>query len=894
MKKILLSAAALLTLLFAASCQKEDFSGADGEFATVTLTVQAPASPVTKAFGDGTSTNLRLDFGVFDENGEVLDALRQTGIEFGAADSEGKRSTTVKVNLAKGKTYHFICWAQDNSLDCYNHADLKAITVDYSKNNAANEEKRDAFYACVKSDIVKADYTQTITLTRPFAQLNVGSDDLKEAEKAGLDTTKLYVELSVTNCPNVLNADFAKQSYTVAGSVEAKFTKAICLATVKDSERINVELNGTPKSYSWLSMNYIFTSVSKDDLKEVTFKLYEEDTLLDTYTKDNVPFQANWRTNLLGRLLTTDGELTVVIDPNFANVHNIYLDAISQAALQTAIDNKVAGTYNVSGYVHAVAAVGTDQEKVTLKDDKDDANPTVTKDYTLSVVGLKSDDTFYQAGDYLVVSVTVDADGKDTCAENHLYHRPAKADDEEVVEPVTPELSLAMEATEPVPADGGKVTVKVTSNVAWTLSLNGSKVAEGSEAVADQTVEVEVSANEKSEEITHTLVLSDVPAEGATATTKTVEFKQAAAEEEEPETTITTVEEFLAADEATDVYYTLKGTITRVANTTYGNFDLTDDTGTVYIYGLLSKDGATDKYWATSGAKLGDDIVISVPRSSFNGTPQGEDAHFIELISPGTRAFYTLSTEVVDFASTGGEQVVAVTAYNTDAAVTASSDNEKFTVSVDGYNVTISSAANELEEKITGNVTVKVGDLTEVVVKVSLAAKPASGVVEGGKADFNTISTTSTSYVEGETTAGWKYVNCAIFKGGTSDSSPAFKMIGDASNRALCMNGKTSAKGTITSPTLTTGCETLKFNYGLPFGDTKIKFTVDIIQNGEIVKTFTVENPSAEKLTKYSFEETINVAGEFQIIFKNLSPSNSTSNKDRTAIWDVEWTGYSE
>ncbi len=535
MKKIFFSAAALLTLLFAASCQKEEFSGADGEFATVTLTVQAPASPVTKAFGDGTTPNLRLDFGVFDENGEVLDALRQTGIEFGAADSEGKRSTTVKVNLAKGKTYHFICWAQDNSLDCYNHTDLKAITVDYSKNDAANEEKRDAFYACVKSDIVNADYTQTITLTRPFAQLNVGSDDLKEAEKAGLDTIKLYVELSVTDCPNVLNADFAKQSYTVAGSVDAKFTKAICPAIVKDSERINVELNGTPKSYSWLSMNYIFTSVSKDDLKKVTFNLYEEDTRLVTYIEDNVPFQANWRTNLLGRLLTTDGELTVVIDPNFANVHNIYLDAISQAALQTAIANKVAGTYNVSGYVHAVAAAGPDQETVTLKDDKDEANPTVIRDYTLSVVGLKADDTFYQAGDYLVVSVTVDAEGEVSNAQNHVYHRPASSDDEEVVEPVTPELSLVVDSTEPVSAGGGKLTVKVTSNVAWTLSLNGSKVAEGSEAVAGQTVEVEVSPNEKTEEITHTLVLSDVPAEGATATTKTVEFKQAAAEAEQPE-----------------------------------------------------------------------------------------------------------------------------------------------------------------------------------------------------------------------------------------------------------------------------------------------------------------------------------------------------------------------
>ena len=357
------------------------------------------------------------------------------------------------------------------------------------------------------------------------------------------------------------------------------------------------------------------------------------------------------------------------------------------------------------------------------------------------------------------------------------------------------------------------------------------------------------------------------------------------------EPTYTTVAEFLAADVDSTTFYTLKGTITRVANTTYGNFDLTDETGTIYVYGLYSEDGATSKYWAASGAQLGDDIVISAVRADFNGSAQAGSARFLGLTSPGTLAFYTVNTNAVDFASAGGEQVIAVTAYNTDAAVTATSDNSAFAVSVNGYDVTVSAAANELEEKVTGNITIKVGDLAETVVKASLAAKPAAGAVEGGSSDFNTISETNTSYVSGETTAGWAYTNCAIFKGGTADSSPAFVMIGDASNRALCMNGKTTAQGTITSPTITTGCGTLKFNYGLPFSDTKIKFTVDIIQNGEIVKTFTVDNSSATKLTKYSFEETIDVAGEFQIAFKNLSPSNATSNKDRTAIWDVEWTG---
>ena len=91
-----------------------------------------------------------------------------------------------------------------------------------------------------------------------------------------------------------------------------------------------------------------------------------------------------------------------------------------------------------------------------------------------------------------------------------------------------------------------------------------------------------------------------------------------------------TVAEFLAAAEDSTMYE-LTGVITSVANTTYGNFDLTDETGTVYIYGLCSPEGA-QKYWAESGAKLGDTITIQTARTSFNGAPQGKNALFVELV----------------------------------------------------------------------------------------------------------------------------------------------------------------------------------------------------------------------------------------------------------------------
>ena len=93
-----------------------------------------------------------------------------------------------------------------------------------------------------------------------------------------------------------------------------------------------------------------------------------------------------------------------------------------------------------------------------------------------------------------------------------------------------------------------------------------------------------------------------------------------------------TVAEFLAAAEDSTIYE-LTGEITNVTNTTYGNFYLKDATGEVLIYGLCSPSGE-QKYWAESGAKVGDTITVQTVRTSYNGTPQGKDAIFVSLV-PG-------------------------------------------------------------------------------------------------------------------------------------------------------------------------------------------------------------------------------------------------------------------
>ncbi len=83
-----------------------------------------------------------------------------------------------------------------------------------------------------------------------------------------------------------------------------------------------------------------------------------------------------------------------------------------------------------------------------------------------------------------------------------------------------------------------------------------------------------------------------------------------------------TVAEFLAAPEAKDVYYGLTGTVSNIKNTTYGNFDIVDETGSVYVYGLLSGWGGPSKQFESLNIEEGDKISIIGVRAAYNGAAQ--------------------------------------------------------------------------------------------------------------------------------------------------------------------------------------------------------------------------------------------------------------------------------
>jgi hypothetical protein len=164
------------------------------------------------------------------------------------------------------------------------------------------------------------------------------------------------------------------------------------------------------------------------------------------------------------------------------------------------------------------------------------------------------------------------------------------------------------------------------------------------------------------------------------------------------------------------------------------------------------------------------------------------------------------------------------------------------------------------------------------------------------RADFETMGTPQGSaYKSYSSTKGWEATNSLLFQGGPSDAPPTYQFIGfmtgSDTNYAMAptLNGKTSAVGTLVSPTLKGGMKKLTFKYGAAFSDKNLAFRVDVKQNGSVVKTWEVNRSDIVTKTAYTFSEDCNVNGDFTIEITNLCPSNSNSNKDRVSIWNLVW-----
>lgn len=309
MKTLKYLAAAALTML-AVSCNKEQVTEVpDGQMVDVTFTAALPGEMATKALGDG-QTAKTLYVSVYENDTEKthLGDLDKT-----ATFTDLK--TQVTFSLVKGKTYNFVFWAQAEGATCYDIDDLKNIKISY-EGAVANDENRDAFYATRKELKVNGALTETIKLYRPFAQVNFGTADLFDAAAAGfIPAQSAFTATDVANVFDTFNAE---------GKVEGPATDKVTFAKaeIPGGGETLVTKDGT--KYLWMTMNYILPVGKQGEkhISNVTAEFIPESGDPITASAPQAPVQNNYRTNILGNLLTSQVIFNVEIVPIFNEPDN--------------------------------------------------------------------------------------------------------------------------------------------------------------------------------------------------------------------------------------------------------------------------------------------------------------------------------------------------------------------------------------------------------------------------------------------------------------------------------------------------------------------------------------------------------------------------------------------
>jgi len=168
-----------------------------------------------------------------------------------------------------------------------------------------------------------------------------------------------------------------------------------------------------------------------------------------------------------------------------------------------------------------------------------------------------------------------------------------------------------------LPLEGGINTTPVKATASW--SFDTSAIPEW----------LTVSPTSGGAEVEHIVFAADANT-GATERTanlvvnvggKKQRFTVVQAGPGEVEAPLSTIAEVAAGTDG--VTYRIRGTVTSIANTNYGNLYIADDTGTIYVYGLFNAKGQYPKDaggWATFGVEVGDVVTVQGPRTLYNGT----------------------------------------------------------------------------------------------------------------------------------------------------------------------------------------------------------------------------------------------------------------------------------
>ena len=336
MKKLIFSVMAIAAL-FVTSCVQDvanDAQVAVGGEATVSFSVES-AQLGSRAYGVGAEAT-DLYYAVYN-NGTLLDAISKMDEPVKLVNG----TTQLNLKLATGLTYDFIFWAAApaawNNIYTIDWATQK-MTIDPAK-LVAQDETLDAFWKKV-TITVTGNSTEGVELKRPFAQVNVAANqqDVEDAAKAGLEVAQTQVKILAFTELDLFTGE-------VAAEQELTYVYA---------DQAVGELNGRDH----LAMVYVL--VNEYDTVPVTFNYTSTRGAECTLSVPMLPVQRNYKTNIVGNILTSSNDFVVEIKPEFDAEFGVDANGDTYAKVDTAEE--------------LTSALNSDDVDVIILDDDIDLN----------------------------------------------------------------------------------------------------------------------------------------------------------------------------------------------------------------------------------------------------------------------------------------------------------------------------------------------------------------------------------------------------------------------------------------------------------------------------------------------------------------------------------------
>ena len=293
MKKLIYSAAAIALAFFAASCQKE-VPAPVAEGNTVTYTVQVPGALATKALGDETTAVDKVYYEVY-RSAEVSDLDADPVYEGSEPVSNGQAS--FELEFVKNQNFVVLFWAQNKDLQVYDITDLREVTLVAPglSNNAAAQ----VFAGSNEVTNCVAANGGNVELTRPISQLNIATTkaSLKFGTKTiSLSQSDVKVTTGLSSVYNVATEEVSTPAELVFGADDVPTTTLI--------------VNGD--EYAYVAMNYVGFAPKASTIVDVDFTIYTSEGEVK-HSVPNVPVKPNYRTNIVGNLLTDAADYNVTL-----------------------------------------------------------------------------------------------------------------------------------------------------------------------------------------------------------------------------------------------------------------------------------------------------------------------------------------------------------------------------------------------------------------------------------------------------------------------------------------------------------------------------------------------------------------------------------------------------